>query len=77
MEDFGVDLGALRGGRRPLTMTCEDWTERRPHLAGALGAALLDQMLALQWVARLPNTRALRVTTRGRTAFQNMLGIDA
>jgi DNA-binding transcriptional ArsR family regulator len=77
MKDFGIHVDALRRGRRPLTLTCEDWTERRAHLAGALGAALLDRMLAMQWVARLPNTRALRVTTRGRTGLQSMLGIDA
>ena len=43
-EAFGVDLGSLPG-RRPLVRACTDWTERRPHVAGALGAALLDSML--------------------------------
>ena len=46
---FGVELGAL-GGRRPLVLACADWTERRPHVAGALGAALLASMLSRGWV---------------------------
>lgn len=76
MEDFGIDVAALRG-RRPLTLACQDWTERRLHLAGALGAALLDRMLALRWLARMPNTRALRVTSPGRTGLLRQLGLHA
>jgi hypothetical protein len=73
---IGLDVGAVRGGRRPFILSCEDWTERRPHLAGALGAALLDSLVKLGWVARLPATRALRVTSRGRADLHRELGLD-
>src|SRR3954452_22738185 len=49
--DFGIDVAALPL-RRPVIRACADWTERRPHIAGALGAALLDTFLARGWVTR-------------------------
>jgi hypothetical protein len=55
--------------RRPLVRACTDWTERRPHLAGALGAALLDAMLERGWLKRRPDGRALNRTPRGREAL--------
>jgi DNA-binding transcriptional ArsR family regulator len=58
--DFGIDLETLPR-RRPLVRTCLDWTERRPHLAGALGAALLDVFLTRGWVTRRPDGRALNL----------------
>jgi DNA-binding transcriptional ArsR family regulator len=67
-DRFGVDPEAL-DGRRPLARACADWTERRPHLAGALGAALLEAMLDRRWVERRPDGRALNVTARGRGAL--------
>ena len=57
----GIDVDALHG-RRPLVRACVDWTERRPHVAGALGAALLDVMLQRGWVRRRPDGRALNVS---------------
>ena len=74
---LGVDVAAARGARRPLTRTCLDWSERRPHLAGGLGAALLASLLARGWVARRPGGRALRVTDAGATGLGDVLGIDA
>jgi DNA-binding transcriptional ArsR family regulator len=62
-ETFGVDPAALNP-RRPLARPCTDWTERRPHLAGALGAALLTAMLDRGWLRRRPDGRALNVTAR-------------
>jgi DNA-binding transcriptional ArsR family regulator len=67
-ERFGVDPETLRT-RRPLARACSDWTERRPHLAGALGAALLDAMLEREWLKRRPDGRALNLTARGREAL--------
>ena len=61
----GLDLAALRGGRRPLCRTCLDWSERRDHLAGALGAALLRRLLDAGRARRLPDSRALLVDARG------------
>ena len=60
-----IDVAALASGRRRLARQCIDWTERRPHLAGALGAAVLSSMLDRRWVAKLPESRALRITARG------------
>ncbi|WP_448809790.1 ArsR/SmtB family transcription factor [Agromyces bauzanensis] len=56
-------------GRRPVVRGCLDWTERRPHIAGRLGAHLLDTLLAEGWVSRVPGDRSLRVTDVGRQAF--------
>ena len=61
IETFGVDPAQLNP-RRPLARACADWTERRPHLAGALGAALLTAMLEKGWLKRRPDGRALNVT---------------
>ena len=65
-----VDVDALRQGRRTLVRACTDWTERRPHVAGALGAALLHGMLDHGWLRRRPDGRALDVTTRGAAALE-------
>src|SRR4051794_6645401 len=67
-DAFGIDVGALPP-RRPLVRACMDWTERRPHVAGALGAALLSALLERDWVRRRPDGRALNVTARGREAL--------
>jgi DNA-binding transcriptional ArsR family regulator len=60
---------------RPLVRTCLDWTERRPHLAGALGAVLLRQLVARSWVRPRPGSRALQVTPQGEQALAELLGI--
>ncbi|MBV9879634.1 MAG: winged helix-turn-helix transcriptional regulator [Gemmatirosa sp.] len=71
---LGVDLAGVqddaRRTRRPLTRACLDWSERRYHLAGALGAALVDRLLGAGWVERTPASRALRVTNAGRRALR-------
>lgn len=72
LGDFGVDLTALRRGRRPLLRACLDWSERRPHLAGAVGAALADRCFALGWVERVPDSRALRVTSAGDAGLRDV-----
>jgi DNA-binding transcriptional ArsR family regulator len=71
--ELGVDVGACaetaRRTRRPLTRACLDWSERRYHLAGALGAAFVECLLGAGWVERTPASRALRVTSAGRRAL--------
>jgi hypothetical protein len=62
---LGLDTAALHGSRRPVLRPCLGWTERRPHMAGALGQALATRLLDLDWVRRSPSTRALRVTPVG------------
>lgn len=68
-EAIGIDVGALRKRTRPLCRACLDWSERRTHLAGALGAAILDKMLADKWVRRQPDSRAISFTPPGRQKF--------
>ncbi|MEO3754129.1 winged helix-turn-helix domain-containing protein [Streptomyces sp. B6B3] len=62
------------GARRPLVRSCLDWTERRPHLAGALGAALCATALERRWVRRVGSGRAVTVTPEGAEAFRDLLG---
>jgi DNA-binding transcriptional ArsR family regulator len=69
---LAIDVAQLASARRPLARRCLDWTERRPHLAGALGAALLDRLMERQWVARTRESRALRITTQGATALARL-----
>jgi DNA-binding transcriptional ArsR family regulator len=69
-----VGIAVPSGSRRPLVRACLDWTERRPHLAGAVGAALCGRALAAGWVVRIGTTRALAVTDAGRAAFHEHLG---
>ncbi|MEV0807690.1 winged helix-turn-helix domain-containing protein [Micromonospora sp. NPDC050200] len=77
-RDWLADIGVepLRGGRRPLVRDCLDWTERRPHLAGALGAALCRRFAELGWTAR-GSGRSIRVTPAGVAALAEVLGIGA
>lgn len=67
-NDFGIDLDVAHS-KRPLCRTCLDWSERRPHIAGRLGAALLNTVLHRGWAARVPETRALRLTRAGESGF--------
>ncbi|MEH6718704.1 MAG: metalloregulator ArsR/SmtB family transcription factor [Aurantimonas endophytica] len=69
LSDFGIDVGALDAGKRPLCRTCLDWSERRAHLAGRLGAALLDRSIALGWLLRVPASRTLRISQAGERGF--------
>lgn len=67
---FAVDVERLAQARRPLLRTCVDWTERQPHLAGALGAALLSRCRAAGWLAPGAYPRALVVTPAGAQALR-------
>jgi DNA-binding transcriptional ArsR family regulator len=72
----GVDIASLQRQRRNFSRTCLDWTERRPHLAGSLGAALLQMMFDAQWLRKIANTRALQVTPKGRKALTEELKLE-
>jgi len=74
---LGVDVAAARLRRRSFARACLDWSERRPHVAGALGAAVADAFLGHGWVVRRPDDRALVVTAAGRTALAERLAIRA
>ncbi|MGH8190969.1 MAG: ArsR/SmtB family transcription factor [Rhodanobacteraceae bacterium] len=76
LGELGVDVETVRDQRRRFACGCLDWSERRPHLAGAVGAALLGVALKRRWVARELDSRALRVTHDGRRAMRERFGID-
>jgi DNA-binding transcriptional ArsR family regulator len=75
MRGLGIDMAEPQRGRvfcRP----CLDWTERRPHLAGVLGARLLCRCFELGWIERGRDSRAIKVTPRGRDGLQEQLGVE-
>ena len=74
-DDFGLDLSAMRSTRRVFCRPCMDWTERRPHLAGALGAGLARRCFDLGWLERQRDGRALRLTALGREGLGHRFGI--
>lgn len=69
VRDFGVDLDRLVGARAPLCRSCLDWSERRSHLAGSLGRAMLARMEERDWLRRDRDSRAVSFTTAGQRAF--------
>lgn len=74
LRDFGVDADEARGRRRTFCRPCLDWTERRPHIGGAIGAALAARCFDLGWFARLRGSRALAVTAAGQKGLQEVFG---
>ncbi|BDC37522.1 ArsR/SmtB family transcription factor [Paraburkholderia terrae] len=73
LAQWGIDVSQQRGRRRRFACTCPDWSERRPHLGGALGAALLDSWSSQGWVERTDRPRILRVTPVGHRQFDAFL----
>jgi len=75
LSEFGVDFDSLAPTRRKLATRCLDWSERRPHVGGALGAALADRMLTAGWFTRRRANRSLIVTEEGWRALNRRFGI--
>ena len=75
-QALGIDVNEEHKLRRCFACACLDWSERRPHLAGALGAALLRLALRKKWVVQELDSRALRVTALGRREMQSRFGIE-
>ncbi|RDV33044.1 ArsR/SmtB family transcription factor [Lysinibacillus capsici] len=73
---FGIDLTALKRKRRSFSHACLDWSERRYHLAGALGCELLNQFFNLGWLLRVPFIRAIKVTEKGKIGFKEVFHLD-
>jgi DNA-binding transcriptional ArsR family regulator len=69
---LGVDVDHVRRGRRAFARRCLDWTERKPHLAGALGAALFARLVETGWVARKKDSRVVRVTHLGERKIADL-----
>ena len=76
LRGFGIELRASGGARRAFCRPCLDWSERRTHLAGALGAALAARSFELGWISRIRDTRAVLVTEKGKRGFSETFGID-
>jgi DNA-binding transcriptional ArsR family regulator len=72
---LGVDVAAARRTRRKLAYRCLDWSERTDHLAGALGAALADRLLALDWIQRERRSRVVSITPAGARELRRRLGL--
>ncbi|MGH6987052.1 MAG: ArsR/SmtB family transcription factor [Caulobacteraceae bacterium] len=72
--DFGVNVDLLASRRRKLARACLDWSERRNHLAGALGASLLARLFEVGWARRASDSRAVLFTDQGRRAFERLFG---
>jgi DNA-binding transcriptional ArsR family regulator len=76
LRDFGIDPQARAKRHRAFCKPCLDWSERRPHIAGAVGAALARRCFEAGWIERIRDTRAVAVTTPGRRALRQDLGIE-
>jgi DNA-binding transcriptional ArsR family regulator len=75
MAALGLDVPALSSLRRPLCKGCLDWSVRRSHLAGALGAAMLQRFYALGWATREEGSRVVSFSPRGLDAFRQIFGV--
>lgn len=74
LEAIGIDCSST--GRRPLVRCCVDWSEQRHHLSGALGARLLRRAEEVEWVTRLPGSRAVCLTEAGERDLVAAFGLD-
>ena len=75
MTGLGVEVENVRAQRRRFACACLDWSMRRPHLAGALGAAVLQAVISRKWVIQDLDSRALAVTPKGRKELSGKFGI--
>lgn len=76
LDSVGIDVASARTARRQFAYACLDWSERQPHIGGALGAALLATALKKKWVVRELDSRALSVTSYGRREMQHRFGLE-
>ncbi len=76
LSGLGVDLSGARAKRRVFCRPCLDWTERRAHIGGAVGAAFALRCFDLKWIEHIRDTRALAVTAAGRRGFKEALSLS-
>jgi DNA-binding transcriptional ArsR family regulator len=76
LAKLGVDLSAARAKRRVFCRPCVDWTERRSHIGGAVGAALANRCFELKWIERVRDSRALTITPAGRRGLMEAFGLE-
>lgn len=77
LHSFGVDPAGAGSSRRVFCRPCLDWSERRPHLAGRVGALLCARFFELGWIARRRDTRAVAITQEGRAEFARAFAVPA
>lgn len=77
LDAWGVDIASARGQRRRFACACLDWSERRSHLGGALGAGVLQAALRRRWLTQDLEGRGVRATPKGEREWLSPLGIDA
>ncbi len=75
LERFGIDLAAIAKKRRPLCRSCLDWSVRRSHLAGSVGAELLKRFYTLKWAKRVDGTRIVQFSKSGEQALRRQFGL--
>jgi DNA-binding transcriptional ArsR family regulator len=76
LAEWGLDLASLVGTRRRFCRPCLDWSERRPHIGGTIGAALAARCFALGWIERVKDSRAVAITAAGRSGFAATFAIE-
>ena len=76
LESLGIDIAAARSLRRRFAYACLDWSERKPHIGGALGAALLQMAMRQRWVECEFDSRVLRITRLGQRELSTRFGIE-
>jgi DNA-binding transcriptional ArsR family regulator len=76
LTEFDIDKNEMMNNRRAITRQCLDWSERRPHIAGQLGATLLNHMLERNWFKKVRFSRELIITSKGRREMQKFLGVE-
>ncbi len=74
--DLGIDVAAVRAQRRVFARQCLDWSERKLHLSGALGAAIAKSFFDLKWLQRTERARGLVLTDAGRIALKDQIGLQ-
>ncbi|MCH5471035.1 MULTISPECIES: hypothetical protein [Bacillus] len=75
-KELGIDINEITQNRRIFAKACLDCTEREHHLAGCLGNALLEKLLQLNWIQRVPKSRAIKLTPNGTKKFEQIFSID-
>jgi hypothetical protein len=74
-RELGIDLAGLESSRRPACRACLDWSERRHHLAGLVGARMLERFYGLGWAKRRKGTRIVDFSPRGERAFREAFAL--
>ena len=76
LQDFGVQLNRSAKSKRPFCRQCLDWSERRFHIAGVVGAAITTRLFELKWIERIPSIRAVSITEAGKQGLTDTFGIN-